>query len=316
MNNRSQKDTNITSNLLRFFVHCVASMHAGSSFRVRGLYFSENTTNIAIGTKGMEQLDDARAYKTLWDSLRESMENTADCIKWMLVAHTLVRPGIIERLRNMVCAQAIEPTKGAISKVMTVLTRRYGLVLSRVAVNERDWRKIDVFALASTVPMGSHYCGSKNMYQQLQQWDRFEKVATGIMNLSLETKEVAFSKLVSAIDGPRLTGYAPKGYWSVSLARVFDPGFCGVSLIKKMVFTQKCCEIVHDMGAGAQSMVDMGVRREYAREDMKKLADVIVKLNKTYGHETVINPGHLACAVCESHRRRGDDGGIERRKGL
>ena len=76
------------------------------------------------------------------------------------------------------------------------------------------------------------------------------------------------------------------------------------------------CTILHDMGGGVRSMSDLSVRKEYAEKDMKELANVIVKLNKKYGNTTVMNPGHLACAICESHRRRDDDGGIAHRKGL
>ena len=232
-----------------------------------------------------------------------------------MVAHMLVRPGIIDGMRNLVCAQALEPTKQGICDAMDVLTKRYGLVLSRLPPSQRNWRTVDVFALASTQTLGYHYCGSHKLHEQLENWSRLEATATGITQLS-GTPEVTFSSLVCAVDKTKLPGYTQKGYWTVHLARVFDPDFCGVTLLNKMVFNQECCKTIMNMGGGAQSMSDLSIRVAHAEKDMKELGSIIVKLNKKYGNSTDLNPGHLACAVCESHRRQDDAGGISHRKGL
>ena len=103
-----------------------------AAFETRNLYFSEHTVGIAIGEAGMHRLDDVCCFAALWRSMMQNGLTNFDCIMWILIAHQLVRPAIIDALRNMVCLQRLVASQRNIEDVVTRLVRRHGFAMSRV----------------------------------------------------------------------------------------------------------------------------------------------------------------------------------------
>ena len=137
-----------------------------------------------------------------------------DCIIWVMVAHMLVRPGLIEALRILVCTRGLRPTKDGIVEVVEALARRHGLVPSRTAAGQRTWGQIDVFCVASTQSIGAKYCGSKRLKQQLQNFDAMVRIATGLAALwGIAQRVFRFSAIVSG------------RFWSAMSSLVVVPPF-------------------------------------------------------------------------------------------
>ena len=107
-------------------------MVACAAFESRHLRFSEHTLGIAIGEAGMQRLDDVCCFAALWRSMMQNGLTKFDGLIWILVAHQLVRPAIIDALRNMVCFQRLVASQRNIEDVVTRLVRRHGFAMSRV----------------------------------------------------------------------------------------------------------------------------------------------------------------------------------------
>ena len=103
---------------LRFLFCCVCSMRALFHFVGLDLYVNELTCAIAIGQAGMARLDDAEVFARLFTSLKNSMASLEDVVVWVLVAHMLVKPHLIDAMRNIVCAEGIGPTVQKIGMVI------------------------------------------------------------------------------------------------------------------------------------------------------------------------------------------------------
>lgn len=290
-------------------------MHAMVNFTRRGLYLSENTLAFGIGEAGMALIDDVQCFGSLYTSLVESFPSMKDRVLWLLVAHMLVRPGIIEALRNLVCIRGVLPTVDGISEVIGQLSRRHGLVPSRMKSGERDWKQVDVFCLASTQTLGVHYCGSHKLYAQLKEFDGLERIAASLSDM--KGKDVYFHEIVHAIGRENVTGYARLGYWTTHFARVLMPDFTGVRITKEIQYSTKCAKILRNMGSGAQSMKLLGITDDDVLEKMLSLCQCIEAVGRAYGFHVRMGPAMLACAVCESHRRDVlGTGAMSRRKGL
>jgi hypothetical protein len=300
----------------RFLLLVLYSMHARVSFAGCGLYFSESTLAIGIGDVGLARVDDVQPFFVLYASLCVSFDRIRDRILWVLVAHMLVRPGIIEALRNLVCGRRLLPSVETISEVLAALARRHGLTPSREAVGQRDWKHIDVFCLASTQTLGAKYCGSHKLYQQLKEFEKLERIADGLAALHGQT--VSFSAIVEVIGSVGAVSYSSKrGYWTVHLARVFVPNFGGCTFLGGVTYGPDCAKILYHMGAGALSMVLLGITDTNVYERSKALCKCITAMGRTYGFDVCMSVAHLACAVCEAHRRNGmGTGAIRRRLGL
>ena len=186
--------------LYRFLLFVIYSLHATHCFMYRNLHFFESTLAIAIGDLGMSMLDNVRCFAAY---------SPTDVVLWDMIAHVLVRPGLIEHLRNDVCSKRTRPTRDGISRVMTALARRHGHVASRMPPGQRTWRQIDVFSIASTQTLGAKYCGSHQIYAQLLQYEKLESIARLVAAYSGQT--VRFCDIVDAIGSARLVCYAPKG---------------------------------------------------------------------------------------------------------
>ena len=111
------------SALYRFLLFAEYSSACTISFTARKLFFSESTLAIAIGDIGMRRLDDLACFTVLYESLSAAFVSKVDCVLWIMVAHMLVRPGLIEHLRNEVCTKRTTPTKENISYVIGALAR-------------------------------------------------------------------------------------------------------------------------------------------------------------------------------------------------
>ena len=111
------------SALYRFLFFAEYSSACTVSFTARKLFFSESTLAIAIGDIGMRRLDDLACFTVLYESLSAAFVSKVDCVLWIMVAHMLVRPGLIEHLRNEVCTKRTTPTKENISYVIGALAR-------------------------------------------------------------------------------------------------------------------------------------------------------------------------------------------------
>ena len=112
--------------LYRFMFFVLYSLAALVSFTARKLFFSESTLAIAIGDLGMMRLDDVCCFQVLYESLARTFVRETERVLWIMVAHMIVRPGLIEHLRNLVCSQCIYPTEQNIGRVISVLARRLG----------------------------------------------------------------------------------------------------------------------------------------------------------------------------------------------
>ena len=180
----------------------------------------------------------------------------------------------------------------------------------------RTWRQIDVFGVASTQSWGAKYCGTKNLYLQLKQYDLMRAVAERVAALRLK-HQVSFYEITGAIDAVGLTRYAVGGYWSVHLARLFVPTFAGIPLLRSVTYTSRCAVLLYNMGAGAQCMELLGISEENAYTRGLALCKCIRVLGRTWGLDLRMELPHLACCVCEAHRRNVLGAGpMERRSGL
>ena len=149
----------------------------------------------------------------------------------------LVRPWLVEALTNLVCTRSLEPSEHAIDCVITSSARRYG-----GAEAHNQWRKKDVFSLASTMPRGHFYCGSHQLHLQVQMFDRMEQLADALISKSQTT--VSFTELAKCISDSGLHGYSTKGHWSLHLARILIPDFAGIHIFKKVYYTH-CSAAYH-----------------------------------------------------------------------
>ena len=287
--------------LYRFLLFVMYSLHATQSFAHRNLYFSESSLAIAIGDVGMSMLDDVRCFAVLYVSLIASFDSLTDVVLWVMIAHMLVRPGLIEHLRVEVCSKGTRPTADGIAHVISVLARRHGHVPSRMAAGKRTWRQVDVFSIASTQTLGAHYCGSHKINAQLLQYEKLESIALKIASYRGQT--VDFGDIVGAIGGSGLACYAPRGYWTVHLARVFVPRFGGITLLDGVRYSPECARVLYKMGSGASSMILLGITEVNVYDRGLALCKCIVSLGKRLGLHVSMDFAHLACAVCEAHRR-------------
>jgi hypothetical protein len=220
---------------------------------------------------------------------------------WVMSAHMLVRPGLIEHLRVEVCSKGTRPTADGIAHVISVLARRHGHVPSRMAAGKRTWRQVDVFSIASTQTLGAHYCGSHKINAQLLQYEKLESIALKIASYRGQT--VDFGDIVGAIGGSGLACYAPRGYWTVHLARVFVPRFGGITLLDGVRYSPECARVLYKMGSGASSMILLGITEVNVYDRGLALCKCIVSLGKRLGLHVSMDFAHLACAVCEAHGR-------------
>ena len=249
------------------------------------------------------------------------MASLKDVVVWVLVAHMLVKPHLIDAMRNIVCAEGIEPTVQKIGMVIGRLDRRHGQVKSRMrkAGLKSSWREVDVFGVASTMTHGAKYCGSARLYSQLQEFDKMKSIASSLVSLRRQDS-VTFSDVVSAIGGKKLPSYTRHGYWTVHLARLFDFAFVGVGLLGgfEIVYTAECMETLRKMGSGSRSMQLIGITSENATERIPLACSAIMSLAKHCGFNIrSMSPGHFACSICEAHRRNVFEPSkpIQRRKG-
>ena len=210
---------------------------------------------------------------------------------WPLVAHMLVRPLLVEALTNLVCTRSLEPSEHAIDCVVTSLARRYG-----GADAHDQWHKKDVFSLASTMPRAHFYCGSGMLHMQLQQFDKMQRLADALIKKAQTT--VSFSELAKCISDSGLHGYSTKGYWSLHLARILIPNFAGIHMFKKVYYTPQCCLSLMDMGEGASSITELGIRRSMPQEDVENLCWLVRRLGKYYQMQV---GAFILYAVCAKH---------------
>ena len=87
----------------------------------------------------------------------------------------LVRPAVVDALRNIVGIERIVPTCASIREVVTRLDRVHGgIVKSRLAGTgvASSWQQVDTFGATSVQALGAKYCGSRNLHKQLKQYDR------------------------------------------------------------------------------------------------------------------------------------------------
>ena len=186
----------------------------------------------------------------------------------------------------------------------------------RMPPGQRTWRQIDVFGVASTQTLGAVYCGTRHLYQQLQQYDTMVLVSQRVVALRAQGM-VLFGDIVDAIGKVHLKCYGPGGYWSVHLARIFVPSFSDIPLLGDVSYSPRCATILYKMGSGAASMELLGITEENVNERGTALCDCIVKLARRSGLTLRMELPHLACAVCEAHRRNVLGAGpMSRRPGL
>ena len=263
----------------------------------------------------MAMLDDVACYALLYDSLERSVGSVVDAVLWVMVAHMLVRPRLIEHLRNEVCSKNIRPTRAGISRVMDVLARRHGQVASRMPAGKRTWRQVDVFGVASTQTRGGGYCGSRKMHEQLEQYEELNSVAEKVA--AYRGKKALFTDLVNAIGRAGLVCYSEKGYWTVHLARVFVPDFGGIKLVEGVKYSPECARTLYNMGEGGRSLEQLGITEWSFFTRGGALCKCIEAMSKRLGVNVCMQLPHLVCAACEAHRRYVFGGGaIMRRAGL
>ena len=113
--------------LYRFLFFVQYSLHALVSFAARRLFFSESSLAVAIGDAGMTRLDDVSCFTTLYASLEQTFDDFHERVLWIMVAHMIVRPGLIEHLRNEVCSKRIRPTQQNVGRVISALARCLGI---------------------------------------------------------------------------------------------------------------------------------------------------------------------------------------------
>ena len=149
-------------------------------------------------------------------------------------------------------------------------------------------------------------------------FDRMEQVADALINKEQTT--VSFTELAKCISDSGLHGYSTKGYWSLHLARILIPDFSGIHIFKKVYYTPQCCLSLMDMGEGAASITELGLRRRsMPQEDVENLCWLVRRLGKYYKMQVgAFDVPHLVCCVCEAHRRNVMclSSGIMRRNGL
>ena len=175
----------------------------------------------------------------------------------------------------------------------------------------------DVFSLASTMPRAHFYCGSSILHMQLQKFEKMQRLADALIKKA-QTK-VSFPELAKCISDSGLPGYSTKGYWSLHLARILIPDFAGIHIVKKVYYTPKCCLSLMDMGDGASSVTELGIRRSMPQEDAENLCWLDRRLAKYYKMQVgAFDVPHLVCCVCDAHRRNVMrlSTGITRRIGL
>jgi hypothetical protein len=306
----------VRTKLYSFLLFLVYSMHATTRLSFRGLQLSELTCSIAVGVPGMLLLDDVVCFRTLYASLRSAFPQSADvsdCVLWILVAHMCVRPGIIEQIRNVVCIRVLRPTRENIADVITAMARRNGQVQSRMEAGQRSWRQIDVFGLASTQTFGTMNCGTHNLHKQLLKYDALRSIAENIAQLQYNP---TFTDIVDCIGKAHVPCYAPSGYWTVHLARVFLPSYTGYDRIQTVTYTDKCIRTLYRMGSGASSLNELGIREVSAPDRIRRMTACVEKLGDVFGFRLQMDPAHLVLTACEAHRRDVYTGVFSRRSGL
>ncbi len=249
---------------MRFLVLVLYSLHMQRAVALLDCWLSEHTVGIAIGTAGMAVLDDVRCFAVLDKTLLAVYDSPRDRILWIMVAHMLVRPSLIDYMRVLLGIRRTPATKEGISAIVSCLARRHGHVASRMPKGRRTWRQLDVFGVASTQTWGAKYSGSHKLYAQLCDFDTMLRVADGIV--SLRVREVNFVDVSNAIGLAGLVSYSPGGYWTCHLARVFIPNFSGVTVLCRIACARVCAEQLFDMGSGSRSLCELGINKKNAYE--------------------------------------------------
>ena len=298
----------------RFFLFVLYSLHAAYTFQHRGLRLSEHTLCVGIGDRGLQQVDDVGCFRDLYESLCGVFVEATDVVLWMLVCHMLVRPHLIENVRLIACSRGITPTRAGIVEVMNYLSRRWGHVPSRMPAGQRTWRQVDVFGLASTQTLAAVYAGSHRLWQQLLQYDQLRALAAALGAMQGQVKY--FHEVSDEIGRARLVCYSVGGYWTVHLARVFVPDFCGVQLLGGIRYGGRCAKVLNDMGRGSRAASELGIPSAAPMQRMIELCQTIEALGRRYGYVFKMKLSHLVCAICEAHRRDAFTVYAQRRAGL
>ncbi len=181
------KDLSISERraLMRFLVLVLYFLHMQRTVALLDCWLSEHTVGIAIGTAGMAVLDDVRCFAVLDKTLLAVYDSPQDRILWIMIAHMLVRPSLIDCMRVLLGIRRTPATKEGISAIVSCLARRHGHVASRMPKGQRTWRQLDVFGVASTQTWGAKYSGSHKLYAQLCDFDTMLRVADGIVSLRM-----------------------------------------------------------------------------------------------------------------------------------
>ena len=125
-----------------------------------------------------------------------------------------------------------------------------------------------------------------------------------------------FHEVCDVIGRARLTCYSVGGYWTVHLARVFVPDFCGVQLLGGIRYGGQCATLLNNMGRGSRAASELGIPAAAPMQRMIELCNAIEALGKRYGYVFKMKLSHLVCAICEGHRRGAFTAYARRRAGL
>ena len=160
-------------NVHRFLLFTLYSLYATTTFQLVFAPLSEFTLAVGVGDGGIQFIDDVQCFVLM--HVRLSLLPRAKRVLWTIIAHSVVRPHLIEALCDLVVLRAYALTKESIISCIESLARRFG--------RGSDWKKFDVFGLASTRTLAGCYCGSKVLWQQLQDTTALEKLAKSIASL-------------------------------------------------------------------------------------------------------------------------------------
>ena len=121
-----------------------------------------------------------------------------------------------------------------------------------------------MFGIASTQTLGAQYAGSHRLWQQLLQYDRLRALAAGLG--AMQGQDKYFHEVCHEIGRARLVCYSVGGYWTVHLARVFVPDFCGVQLLGGIQYGGQCATVLNQMGRGARTATELGLSTRHMLE--------------------------------------------------
>ena len=294
----------------RYFAHCTYSLFAVG----QGVAPSDDSVAIAVG-EDTREITDVAAYRRLWEICTNAALSPKERIMWLMVAHTLVRPHVVNKLADMVHRQRESPKPQSVEELGQRLVAQLG-------VPGRTWTgSLDCFAMGQVNSRAHTYCGTVVLRRLLNSWSGVEALAEVLAVFVCSPLSTPFSHVCGVIAAAKLPGLSGlKQYWTIHLARTLTPSFTGFGVVSGVSYDEDGVQYLISMGEGSRAGELLNIYGKNAWEQMPLLCKALQALARRLGRDLDVDAGAVVCSFCESHRRnglvRGSTGPIWRRASL